>query len=182
MATHSSILAWRIPWTEEPRGLQSIGSERVGHELKRLSMQTCTAEKSIDNSHLDVEIPHCSQGTQVEDAVLKAGGLQAAVSDMEVTVAGSGGGEQREMGRVWQETDVIRRWWCLMMFSWRDVGSLGQVERVGKNSLMPLRNSPLLHATSQDVPRAGGHIQIHITHFCSRVFLRFVGRTNPCLP
>ena len=27
MATHSSILAWRIPWTEEPRGLQSIGSQ-----------------------------------------------------------------------------------------------------------------------------------------------------------
>ena len=32
MATHSSILAWRIPWTEEPGGLQSIGSQRVGHE------------------------------------------------------------------------------------------------------------------------------------------------------
>ena len=31
MATHSSILAWRIPWTEEPVGLQSMGSERVGH-------------------------------------------------------------------------------------------------------------------------------------------------------
>ena len=29
MATHSSILAWRIPWTEEPGGLQSIGSEKV---------------------------------------------------------------------------------------------------------------------------------------------------------
>ena len=31
MATHSSILAWRIPWTEEPRGLQSMGSQRVRH-------------------------------------------------------------------------------------------------------------------------------------------------------
>ena len=31
MATHSSILAWRIPWTEEPGGLQSIRSQRVGH-------------------------------------------------------------------------------------------------------------------------------------------------------
>ena len=31
MATHSSILAWRIPWTEEPGGLQSTGSQRVGH-------------------------------------------------------------------------------------------------------------------------------------------------------
>ena len=31
MATHSSILAWRILWTEEPGGLQSMESERVGH-------------------------------------------------------------------------------------------------------------------------------------------------------
>ena len=31
MATHSSILAWRIPWTEGPGGLESIGSQRVGH-------------------------------------------------------------------------------------------------------------------------------------------------------
>ena len=31
MATHSSILAWAIPWTEEPGGLQSVGSQRVGH-------------------------------------------------------------------------------------------------------------------------------------------------------
>ena len=32
MATHSSILPWRIPWTEEPGGLQSMGSQRVGHD------------------------------------------------------------------------------------------------------------------------------------------------------
>ena len=32
MATHSSILAWRIPETEEPRGLPSMGSHRVGHD------------------------------------------------------------------------------------------------------------------------------------------------------
>ena len=30
---HSSILAWRIPWTEEPGGLQSMGLQRVGHDL-----------------------------------------------------------------------------------------------------------------------------------------------------
>ena len=33
MATHSSIFAWEIPWTEEPGGLQSMGSQRVGHNL-----------------------------------------------------------------------------------------------------------------------------------------------------
>ena len=32
MATHSSTLAWKIPWTEEPGGLQSLGSQRVGHD------------------------------------------------------------------------------------------------------------------------------------------------------
>ena len=31
MATHSSVLAWRITWTEEPRGMQYVGSPRVGH-------------------------------------------------------------------------------------------------------------------------------------------------------
>ena len=35
MATHSSILAWRIPWTEEPGCLQPIGSHRVRHDLAK---------------------------------------------------------------------------------------------------------------------------------------------------
>ena len=33
MATHSSILAWKIPWTEEPGGLQFVGSQRVGYDI-----------------------------------------------------------------------------------------------------------------------------------------------------
>ena len=41
MATHSSILAWRIPWTEESGGLQPIGLQRVDR-TETLSMQTCT--------------------------------------------------------------------------------------------------------------------------------------------
>ena len=32
MASHSSILAWKIPWTEEPGRLQSMGSQRIGHD------------------------------------------------------------------------------------------------------------------------------------------------------
>ena len=32
MVTHSSLLAWKIPWTEEPGGLQCTGSQRVGHD------------------------------------------------------------------------------------------------------------------------------------------------------
>ena len=43
MATHSSVLAWRIPWTEEPGGLLSIGSQSWTR-LKRLGMHACTGE------------------------------------------------------------------------------------------------------------------------------------------
>ena len=41
MATHSSVLAWRIPWTKEPGGLQSIASYKSWTRLKRLSMHAC---------------------------------------------------------------------------------------------------------------------------------------------
>ena len=37
MATHSNVLAWRIPWTEEPGGLLSMGSHRVGHDWSDLA-------------------------------------------------------------------------------------------------------------------------------------------------
>ena len=39
MATHSSILAWKIPWTEEPGRLQSMGSQRVGRDLATKQQQ-----------------------------------------------------------------------------------------------------------------------------------------------
>ena len=48
MATHSSILAWRIPWTEEPGGLQSTGSQRVGHDLgTEPQQQVCVVTLSL---------------------------------------------------------------------------------------------------------------------------------------
>ena len=39
MATHSNILAWEIPWTEEPGGLQTMGWQRVGHNLTTKQQQ-----------------------------------------------------------------------------------------------------------------------------------------------
>ena len=42
MATHSSILAWEIPWTEEPGRLQSIGSQRLRHDLTTEHTHTIT--------------------------------------------------------------------------------------------------------------------------------------------
>ena len=44
MATHSSILAWRIPWKEEPGGLQSMGSPKSGIQLKQLRTHHNNAE------------------------------------------------------------------------------------------------------------------------------------------
>ena len=40
MATHSGILAWEIPWTEEPDGLQFMGSQRIRHVLETKKQQT----------------------------------------------------------------------------------------------------------------------------------------------
>ena len=45
MATHSSTIAWRIPWTEVPGGLQSMGSQRAGHDLATDTF-TFTSKKS----------------------------------------------------------------------------------------------------------------------------------------
>ena len=39
MATHSSILAWRIPWTQEPGRLQSMGSQRIRHDSETNTLQ-----------------------------------------------------------------------------------------------------------------------------------------------
>ena len=50
MATHSSILARIIPWTEEPGGLQSMGSQRVGHDLATEQQQPIIKRKLEESS------------------------------------------------------------------------------------------------------------------------------------
>ena len=48
MAAHSSLLAWRIPWTAEPGGLQSTGSQRVGHDrARRHTIKRCVPRQSV---------------------------------------------------------------------------------------------------------------------------------------
>ena len=57
MATHSNILAWRIPWTEEPGGVQSMGLQRVGHDGSNLApMHTRCVGNGIVKNTLP---PHC---------------------------------------------------------------------------------------------------------------------------
>ena len=84
MATHSRVLGWRIPWTEEPGGLQSMGSQRVGHDqgtntftfsyqiyksIKISKKQRCQVKKvSIDSRvgapFISLYIPFPSRGYQ----------------------------------------------------------------------------------------------------------------------
>ena len=47
MATHSSVLTLAIPWTEEPGGVQSTGSQRVGHHLATKQQQQILMEKHL---------------------------------------------------------------------------------------------------------------------------------------
>ena len=51
MAPHSSILAWRIPWTEEPGRLQSTGSQRVGHNWESYFTSSLYNHKGFDLGH-----------------------------------------------------------------------------------------------------------------------------------
>ena len=63
MAGHSSILAWRIPWTEEPGGLQSMGSQRVGHDLASKHVCVSNTEDHCKNSRVgflvSIAAGHC---------------------------------------------------------------------------------------------------------------------------
>ena len=63
--THSSILAWRIPWTEEPGGLQSLESQRVGHDWATEHRHTTSTAEIYFLTVLEAEIPRpwcCQDG------------------------------------------------------------------------------------------------------------------------
>ena len=66
MAAHSSILAWRIPWTEEPGGLQSMGSQRVGHDWVTKTTDNGVCVECISCSVLsDSSRPHVPPSSSV---------------------------------------------------------------------------------------------------------------------
>ena len=65
METHSSILAWEIPWIKEPGELQSMGSQRVGHNL--VTKQQCVEKKQN----------HGIQGIELSVASASTGGLRS---------------------------------------------------------------------------------------------------------
>ena len=90
MATRSSVLAWRIPWTEEPGGLQSMGSQRVRHNLATQMVKSLPAmretwvrslekEMATHSSLLAWEIPWTDPLTE------EPGGLQSKGSQSQST-------------------------------------------------------------------------------------------------
>ena len=58
MSAHSGILAWRIPWTEEPGGLQSLGSQRVGHN-QAINANIFIAQKRNTHGQIAAVINWC---------------------------------------------------------------------------------------------------------------------------
>ena len=62
MVTHSSILAWRITWTGEPGGLQSMGLKRVGQDLATEHARGCTHEEGKGVIHWEIREDHSRQG------------------------------------------------------------------------------------------------------------------------
>ena len=68
MASHSSILAWGIPWREEPGGLQSMGSPRVRHDLVTKHEQN-TTEKALYGTgrkhFMDLGVSHLKLGLEI---------------------------------------------------------------------------------------------------------------------
>ena len=69
MATHSSILAWIIPWTEKPGGLQSMASQRVGHDRG----SSLSFFLSFKGKHSDLEGEETACREQVREKVVRAG-------------------------------------------------------------------------------------------------------------
>ena len=56
IAAHSSILAWRIPWREEPGGLQSMGSQRIGHDWETNKKKKKERERERESQLLVLEM------------------------------------------------------------------------------------------------------------------------------
>ena len=77
MATHARILAWKIPWTEEPGGLQSMGSQRVRHDIAGRSSRVlgwgCWTSREGDSPRVALGHPH-AKAPEVQAACLLLGG------------------------------------------------------------------------------------------------------------
>ena len=77
MATRSSILAWRIPWTEEPGGLLPMGLHRVGQDGSDLAAAAARREAGEDSHHRRQAKPGAQPGREKRHSALRPRGVLA---------------------------------------------------------------------------------------------------------
>ena len=79
MATHSSIIAWRIPWTEEPSGLQFMGLQRVRHDLETntFTNQIWLMSFKIKVNWIHIGRTSCEEGRDLDDAFISLSNLNS---------------------------------------------------------------------------------------------------------
>ena len=109
MATHFSIFAWRIPWTEELGGLQSMGSQRVGHYWKQLS--TCMLVLKLKKQSIAGIIFNFGTSLNIDDCILCQSCFRT--SGIKTSHGGSGGFNQLQAEFSWCVT--VKIWfifWC----------------------------------------------------------------------
>ena len=110
MATHPSILAWRIPRTEEPGGIQSMGSQRVGHNW--VTSLSFFLYPEIDHRGETISLPLRSRLGQRHE-VTKLRGRQRVTERLEEFSAqewcGEGGSECAVLKQLWSGGDQWRR-------------------------------------------------------------------------
>ena len=79
MAAHSSILAWRIPWTKEPGGLQSVGSQRVRHDLATKQKQPCNTHIRISSLSKRLHFFNCCGACELCTVVIYSANKHATL-------------------------------------------------------------------------------------------------------
>ena len=80
MATHSSILAWRIPWTEEPGRLQFIGLQRVGHNgATPLTLSLNTFPGGLDDKYFVFNVGDLGRSLGLEDPLEKEMAIHSSI-------------------------------------------------------------------------------------------------------
>ena len=79
MATHPSILAWRIPWTKEPGGLQSVGSQRVRHDLATKQKQPCNTHIRISSLSKRLHFFNCCGACELCTVVIYSANKHATL-------------------------------------------------------------------------------------------------------
>ena len=108
MATYSSILAWRIPWTEEPGGLPSIGSQRVRHNWSDLE---AAAEEELKNKHAQTNNTITEVKNTLEGINSRKPEAEEWISELEDKMLEITSEEQSKVKRMKRTEDTLRDLW-----------------------------------------------------------------------